>query len=470
MNRYLWPEIPPVENPFSHVTNGIHVPSFLGTAWVALFDMYFGRGWRSRLCDHQFWQEGIERIPDHVYLSTHRVLKAEMLSDLRTRLTHSLRRNGLNEPRIRRINRFLDPNATDTLVIGFARRFATYKRATLLFRNIERLRKIFSDSERPLVLVFAGKAHPKDEPGKQLIRDIHQISQRPEFEGRILLLEDYNLSMARALLAGVDVWLNTPRYPMEACGTSGMKAGINGVPNLSVLDGWWAEAFDGNNGWGITPHEPGPGIDHDWEDASELFDILETEVIGSYYSEGHRGDSPEWIARSKASMCTIMPAFNATRMVQDYIRDFYEPASRMRKAIFAGNFVPARELSAWKRRIRKHWSGVRLDLLAAIPSAVRYGDTLNLAIEVHLNGLSPDDLRVECLIGENDDVGGFTAQTTIRLSPTDPAPSGVASYRAELPTREAENGLSGLRHLKFRAYPYHAMLCHPFEIGLMRWL
>lgn len=470
MNGYVWPEIPAEENPFGYVTNGIHVPSFLGPAWIALFDMYFGRGWRSRLDDRDYWRLNIDRIPEHVFISAHRVLKAEMLEDLRRRMVPRLQRNGVTEPRIRRMTRYLDPDHTGVLTIGFARRFATYKRATLVFRDLERLGRLLNDPQRPLVFIFAGKAHPSDEPGKQLLREIHHIAQRPEFEGKILLLENYNLSLALRLLPGVDVWLNTPRYPMEACGTSGMKAGINGVLNLSLLDGWWAEAYEGTNGWAISSHEGGGGDSHDWQEANELLDILEYEVIPLYYANGGHGDSPEWIRRSKASMQSVLPHYNTERMLADYLCDYYEPASRQNQRLCRDGCQPAQDLASWKEKIKARWDGVRLHLAEPLPQGIAYGEILTLTVDVELNGLEPNDISLECVFGSVDELGRFLPQSTARLLPMGSGLGERVRFRTELDTLYSSLHLVGLRHFKLRAYPHHKQLSHPFEVGCMRWL
>ena len=471
MESYIWPEVPPSENPIGYVTNGIHVPTFLGRAWVALFDMYFGTGWRNKLDDEQFWEQHVDSIPDHVYLSTHQVLKAEMLDDARRRAVMQLRRNGCSESHIRRVIKHLSPHQLDSLVIGFARRFATYKRATLMFSDLSRLARLLGDPNQPVLLIFAGKAHPNDIPGQQLIREISQIAQRPEFEGKIILLEDYNLSMARKLLPGVDVWLNNPQYPLEACGTSGMKAGINGVINLSVLDGWWGEGYDGDNGWAITPH--GPEIDvetRNREEGLELLDILEHQVIPLYFSRNGHGDPEGWVRKSKASMKSIMPRFNAQRMAMDYIRKYYGPASRQHSALAAVNARGAKELSVWKRRTAESWHRVRVRLVSAPPSQIVQGQPMPIEVAVNLAGLQPGDVVVECVIGRENEIGEFVPATTLEFHPAGPTPEGETLFRVDLAQPERSSPLPGLQHYKIRAYPYHPLLTHRFECGCMRWL
>ncbi len=238
------------------------------------------------------------------------------------------------------------------LVIGFARRFATYKRSTLLFRDLERLARLVNDPARPVLFIFAGKAHPNDDPGKEMIRQITEISMRPQFRGKIVMLEDYNLSLARTLYPGVDVWLNVPEYPKEACGTSGIKAAINGAINLSVLDGWWGEAYDGDNGWAIIPHPELDPQTRDNQEANELLDILERQVVPLYFTHNDDGDPQDWIEKSKASMRTILPHYNGMRMARDYLRDYYSPAAKHGQLLAQKDAAGAKSSHAGARRSR----------------------------------------------------------------------------------------------------------------------
>ena len=246
----LWPQIEPEDNPIDYVTNGVHATTFLSDLWDELFDRLLGPGWHQRLTDQACWN-GIHAIPDQLFWSVRQSNKSQMLQLVRQRVAEQFARNHVSEAHIDRVFKFADPNNPNVLTIGFARRFATYKRATLLLENLDWLRQITSDPERPVLFIFAGKAHPADQPGQDGIRWLSGIARTPEFEGKILVVEGYDLRLARRLVSGCDVWLNNPIYPLEASGTSGMKAGINGVINLSVLDGWWGEGYDGSNGWAI---------------------------------------------------------------------------------------------------------------------------------------------------------------------------------------------------------------------------
>lgn len=464
MEGYIWPQIPENENPMHYVTNGVHVPTFLAREWVSLFDMRFGGVWQSELLNVDFWNQ-IDDIPDQTFWSLRQTLKSRLLEDARKRALHQHRRNGCSETQIERLIQNLEPTRNNILTIGFARRFATYKRAALLFSDPDRLAKMVNDPENPIIFIFAGKAHPKDEPGRELIHIINEFSHRPEFEGKIIFLEGYDMALARKLVSGVDVWLNNPEYPLEASGTSGEKAGINGVMNLSVLDGWWDEGFNGENGWAITPHEPAFDADYRYhEEACELLDILEKQVIPLYYKRDSHGYSEGWIAMSKASLKTLMPHFNSQRMVMDYVRGFYAPASQQCKRFKGENHEIADELAAWKAHMRSSWANVSMQRVDPATCEITTGDTLPIVVDVELNGLSVDDIIVECLISTEDD-GDSTVHDVLELKAAGTTDSGATQFKLALqPT------LPGLQYYKIRAYPWHGNLSHRFETGCMIWL
>ncbi len=465
MSAYIWPQVPPQENPIGYITNGVHVPTFLAREWVNLFDMRFGGGWRNELLNEEYWKQ-IDAIPDHSYWSLHQSLKGEMLSDVRRRLLLQHRRNGVSEALIERYVQHLNPHAADTLVIGFARRFATYKRATLLFAEPDRLARLLNDPKRPCLLVFAGKAHPHDIPAQQLIQVINDFSRRPPFEGRVLLIEGYDMAFARKLVTGADVWLNNPEYPLEASGTSGEKAGINGVINLSVLDGWWGEGYDGENGWAITPH--GPHLDHAWrdrEEADELLDLLEHQVIPLYYARNGYGHSEQWVRKSKASMRSLMPRFNGQRMVMDYVRNYYAAAAKQQRLLAGNDFARAKELAAWRRKVDRHWSGVSLRRVDRAPAELPAGGALSITVAARLNGLDPDDVLVQCLVGRESESGEFVKLATHVFVPAATHDAGEALYRLDFMPQ-----LPGLQYYKIRMFPFHPSLHHPFESGYMLWL
>jgi starch phosphorylase len=465
MASYIWPQIPPEENPMGYVTNGVHVPTFLAREWANLFDMRFGGGWRNELLNPEFW-EHVDSIPNHSYWSVLQSLKAEMLVNVRGRVLLQQRRNGCSEAIIERLTRHLTPKSTDTLIIGFARRFATYKRATLLFSDPARLARLFNDPKRPVLLIFAGKAHPHDMPAQRLIQVIHEYSHRPEFEGKIILVEGYDLALARKLVTGVDVWLNTPEFPMEASGTSGEKAGINGVSNLSVLDGWWGEGYNGENGWAITPH--GPQYDSTYrnrEESQELLDILENQVIPLYYERSGYGYPEGWVKKSKNSMKSLIPRFNAERMVMDYVKNYYSLAKRQRLTMMGNQFSRAKEVAAWRKRLEHNWPGVSLRRLDHVPNEIRSGEVLPMRVAARLNGLHADDVLVECLVGREVENGEFVRLDSHTFTPEIQNDNGETVFKLDLTPR-----LPGLQYYKIRMFPFHPALSHRFESGYMIWL
>ena len=465
MEGYIWPQIPHRENPIGYVTNGVHVPTFLARDWANLYDMRFGREWRNELLNDAYW-ERVDEIPSHTFWSLRQTLKADLLENVRQRVTLQNRRNGVSDAHIERMTRFLNPHETDVLVIGFARRFATYKRATLLFSDPERLARIISEAGKPVVFMFAGKAHPNDIPGQKLIQVIHEFSRRPEFIGHIIMIEGYDMALARKLVTGVDVWLNNPEYPLEASGTSGQKAGINGVINLSVLDGWWGEGYNGENGWAITPH--GPQYDpayRNQEEGAELLDILEHQVIPLYFDRNAHGYSDGWVRMSKASIKSILPQFNSQRMVMDYIRGFYGPAAAHARTLAANDNSGARALATWKHKVWKAWPQVSLRLASESPQQITAGATVDLRVAARLDGLNASDVKVECVVGTEDEHGEFLPADRFEFSPAGTNKDGETLFSLSLAPP-----LPGLQFYKLRMYPYHPMLAHPFELGCMLWL
>ena len=462
MEGGLWPQILPEENPIDYITNGVHVPTFLAPEWVSLFDMRFNE-WRDQLLDPEFWKR-IDDIPDHHYWSIHKALKHTLLEEVCQRVVRQCERNGIGHSLMQRITQEIDDPDRDIVVFGFARRFATYKRATLLFSDLDRLAKILNHPERPGVMIFAGKAHPNDIPGQQLIKVIHELSLRPEFIGKIILLEGYDLALARSLVAGVDVWLNTPEFPLEASGTSGEKAAINGAVNLSVLDGWWGEGFNHRNGWAISPRAANiPADERNREEANELLDILEYELMPLYYRHENKGYSTGWVEVSKASMKSIIPHFNAQRMVMDYVRKFYHPASRQMAKLAENNAANARKLAEWKKYIKQLWPGVSIELAESPQQQTYHREAVTVKVRAHLNGLRPEDVIVECVYGK---IQGGKFQTMERR------PFHFVNEENNLSTFELDFApeTSGLLHYRLRIYPHHNLLTHPFETGCMLWV
>ncbi len=324
---HLYPATKPGDLPIKAITNGVHTQTWLGFHMAELFEKYMTPAWRDNLMDDLFWKRGVANIPDKELWEVHHLQKETLVRFVRTRLRDQLARHGCSPDELRGLEEVLHP---DTLTIGFARRFATYKRADLLFRDFDRLRAILDNPDRPVQIIFAGKAHPADRPGQDLIRRIFEISRHSDLRGHIVFLENYNMRVARQLVQGVDIWLNTPRRPHEASGTSGMKAAINGAPNFSIADGWWCEATEtGKNGWTIADGQQFDNPDmQDYEDSESLYSILEEQIVPLYYTRDVNGLPVEWIKVMKNSIATITPRFSTARMVRDYAEDAYLPAAQ----------------------------------------------------------------------------------------------------------------------------------------------
>jgi glycogen phosphorylase len=459
----LWPQIPPEENPVTWITNGVHVPTFLSPEWADAFDHFLGYGWSQRLGDQSCWDQ-ISEVPDHVFWSTRQHLKSQLLHLVRYRLREQNARNQGSEAHLDRLLKLCSPDNPTVLIIGFGRRFATYKRAGLLFEDLDWLRQLLGDPQRPVLFLFAGKAHPADVPGQDLIRRVMQVAQMPEFEGKILLVEGYDLRLGRRMVSGVDVWLNNPVYPLEASGTSGMKAAINGVVNLSVLDGWWGEGHDGSNGWAIKPAATGlDEASRNREEARTLYEILQDHVIPLYYKRSSAGYSPEWVKLAKRSIASLMPRFNSQRMVGEYVAKCYLPAAQQGRLYAENQFQVARSIAAWKSRARQAWPGVTLRRLDVPQKRIQFGETLRIETALRLNGLSPEDVAVELLVNRVGEKGKDHV-VHHRFAPQGADAGGEHHFALALAPE-----LCGRLDLRIRAYPWHEFLTHPLELGLMIW-
>ncbi len=463
----LWPQIDPEENPLTYVTNGVHVPTFLSDLWQEALERHLGRDWQAQLC-HEEGCEAVRALPDAQFWATHQALKAQMLHLLRDRVARQHLRTDGSEAHLDRMLKLADPERCDVLTIGFGRRFATYKRATLLFERLEWLREIVSEEGRPVLFLFGGKAHPADQPGQELIRRVAEVARMPEFESRILLVENYDLRVARRLVSGVDVWLNNPVYPLEACGTSGMKAALNGVLNLSVLDGWWGEGYNGRNGWAIKP--AARALDakrRDAEEARTLYELLQDQVIPLYYARNAAGYSPGWVAMAKESMISVAPRFTSRRMLAEYLERCYKPTSARARRLAEDGFAAARSLAEWKARVHAAWPGVGLRQVEAPAARLDYGGSLRISVAAKLNGLRADDLAIEAVLTRPGATHAGDSLERRRLAPvpgTEPGP-GETLYALEFAPQAC-----GRMDYRLRAYPSHDLLAHPYEMGMMLWL
>jgi len=461
----LWTEIEPEENPVTFVTNGIHVPTFLADEWNELFDRYIGTGWSQRLTDQACW-DCVSSIPDQAFWSVRQSLKSQMLYLARYRVAERSTRNYGSESHLDRMLRLADPTNPNVLTIGFARRFATYKRATLLFEDLEWLREILCNPQRPVLLLFAGKAHPADQPGQDLIRRIEEVARMRDFESHILFVEGYDLQLARRLVSGVDVWLNNPVHPMEASGTSGMKAGINGVINLSVLDGWWGEGFNGKNGWAIKPaSQTLDDARRNQEESRTLYELLQDNVVPLYYERGPMGISAGWLQMAKHSIASVLPRFNSTRMLNEYVSKFYTSAASQWQRYTRDNYGGARAVAAWKARVHAAWGQVSVRRLDRPPRRIRFSESLRVEVAVNLNGLGPGDVVVELLFGRPGEARRERVNSH-QLQHAGP----LAGTKEHLFALDHTPKLCGKVDYRLRIYPYHELLTHRFEMGMMKWV
>jgi starch phosphorylase len=412
MWQELWPKLPVWEVPITSVTNGVHLLTWLNGDLAQLYDQHLQPDWRERNSDPRIW-DLVEDIPQQELWEAHRRRKRYLVSFVRERVVAAAMGRKAPAAEQRRLAEVLDP---DTLTIGFARRFATYKRATLLFRDLDRLKRLLTNPERPVQIVIAGKAHPRDLPGKTLIREIVQLSRAPEIAKHIVFVEDYSIEVARELVQGVDLWLNTPRRGEEACGTSGMKAGINGVLNLSILDGWFDEGYEISGGWAIGDRES-YSDDQDEIHARAIYSILENEIVPMYYQDREGGVPVEWMRRVKQSLMHLSHQFNSGRMVGEYLAQLYEPAHQAYLDVSHDCFQPARDRAGWNQRVHEVWDKVTFVEIGPGPDlSVLTGLPIPVRAVVNLAGLSPRDVRVEAVVGRIG-VNGNLEETQVMTLP-----------------------------------------------------
>src|SRR5215471_15116997 len=435
MFQDLWPQLPVWEVPITSVTNGVHLPSWLNGDLAQLYDQYLEPDWRTRFNDPSVWDQ-VEDIPDEELFEVHRRRKRRLIAFVRERQHSSAMRRQSSALEVRRASEVHNPNA---FTISFARRFATYKRATLLFRDVERLKRILLNKDRPVQILIAGKAHPKDQPGKSFIREIVQLSRDPDLWKHLVFLEDYDMKVAREMVQGVDLWLNNPKRGEEACGTSGMKAGINGVLNLSILDGWFDEAYEHAGGWPLGERDP-YSDDQDSLHASAIYYLLENEIVPMFYER--REQMPrEWMRRVKQSLTYISPAFDCRRMVREYMTELYDPANEAHLKMRRSGYALARERAHWNARVREVWDRVRFVEAGPGPGgSVTSGKPVPVRAAIDLAGLAPDDVRVEAVIGRVD-ANGHLEDTEVMVLPSMEQQGAVATFgRDIIPERTGRLG------------------------------
>ncbi|WP_214079018.1 alpha-glucan family phosphorylase [Mesotoga sp.] len=403
--NHIYPDLPAVEVPITHVTNGVHIWTWLNPNLVELLDKYLPKGWHEKVYDPEVW-EGVDSIPEEEIWELHMSLKSRARGFLQGRLKKQRMRLGETIEDLLEVEEALPENV---LTVGFARRFATYKRATLIFKDINRLKSIITNSERPVQFVFAGKAHPADDPGKELIRKLYEISRTPEFKSRVIIVENYDMNIARHLVSGVDIWLNTPRRPHEASGTSGEKAGMNGVLNFSVLDGWWVEGFNGENGWAIGDNRDYK--DHELQDRIDsvsIYSTLEKEIIPLYYSRDKDGVARQWAKRMKNSIKEIGSRFNTHRMIIDYANNLYFPAADLSEEAERDGFKLAKSAAVWKDKFSSSWNAIRIKPNVQGESSaksVKVGQEISLSANIYLGTLDPSEVLVEIFVAKMNEEG-----------------------------------------------------------------
>lgn len=463
MWRKIWPELPENDVPIRSITNGIHIKSVLCSEMSQLFDRYLGPQWGERPADHSIWQR-VEVIPDSELWRTHERRRERLVAFCRHRLRQQLRARGAPASEVLLADEVLDP---DALTIGFARRFATYKRGTLAFRDLNRLISIVNKPGRPVQFLFAGKAHPRDHGGKELIAQIIHFARNESLRRRVVFIEDYDMNVARYLVQGVDIWLNNPRRPLEASGTSGMKGPPNGIINMSILDGWWCEGFTTDNGWAIGGGEEYTDLNYQDEVESRAFyDLLEKEAVPLFYDRGADGIPRGWVARMKRSMMTVCPVFNTNRMVQEYAERFYLPAADRYLELTGQGARAGFELATWLGKLRSEWSSIKVESVSIQGNDhIEVGQALKVIAKVQLGGLKPQDVSVELYHGSLDAMGNINgAQTALMNDQGVDGREGVHDFVGQIPCRA-----SGQHGYAVRVLPRHPLLPRPFEPTLIRW-
>jgi starch phosphorylase len=464
MWKAIWPNLPESEIPITSITNGVHTRSWMSADFSLLYDRYLGGGWDTKPTDYGIWAK-VDNIPNAELWRTHERRRERLVVFARNRLHRQLEQRGATPSEVARADEVLDPEA---LTIGFARRFATYKRGTLIFRNLERLAAILNNKERPVQIMFAGKAHPRDHGGKELIAEIVHTCRRPEFRRRMVFIEDYDINVARFLVQGVDVWLNNPRRPLEASGTSGMKVCINGGLNLSILDGWWCEGYNGNNGWAIGAGEEYSETDRTYQDDIEsrtIYDLLEQEIVPLYYNRSTDGLPRGWINYMKAAMKTVCPVFNTNRQVEEYTRICYAPSAERYEVLTRDNLKWAADLSQWRRKLTREWGQVRIEKLDADgKDAMRVGAEFEVNARINLGGLAADDVEVQLFHGIIDNAGEIPEPTTAVMSTNGDKSGATWLFKGKI---RCQN--SGHYGYTVRVLPRHANLGNPYEPGLVCW-
>ncbi len=459
----VWTGVPVHEVPITNITNGVHTKTWMAPEFAALYRKHVG-DWEEHLTEPEFWR-GVIDIPDAQLWETHQHLKRRLIDFVRDREQQRRERLGESPESIRKVNRILD---AEILTIGFARRFATYKRGTLLFSDKERLKRLVSDTTRPVQFIFAGKSHPRDEGGKALIQEVYKFSREAGLENRIVFVEDYDSYIARRLVQGVDLWLNHPLRPLEASGTSGMKCAPNGGINLSVLDGWWCEGYNNSNGWAIGRDIDGGSTEFQNEvDASSLYKLLENQIVPLYYAKPDGKLPLAWLQLMRESIRSVTPVFNTQRMVKQYTEQLYIPAAQAYENFSRDGCGAAVQLSQWKTQMRKDWPQVHLsDVQVANKDrpTIQVGESLQISARVHLGAVDPRHVRVEAYHGELDNGDLQNPAATVLTQSSQADGDGTYIYQGSVPATE-----SGTYGFSVRVVPTHPCLMQAHELRLITW-
>jgi starch phosphorylase len=471
----LWPAIPVKEVPIISITNGVHIKSWLSEEIACLYDRYLDPGWADGTFSNTAWN-GVEDIPDEQLWRVHQRCKEQLLVFARNRLKDQMRRRGTYHTELNWAEEVLDPEA---LTIGFARRFVGYKRANLLLKDPQRLVKLLTNPQRLVQIIFAGKAHPRDTEGKDIIRQVIHFANQQDVRRRIVFLEDYDIDVARVMVRGVDVWLSNPRRPMEASGTSGMKAALNGVLNISTLDGWWCEGYTPQGGWAIGAGESYD--DHDYQDQVEshaLYNMLENEIVPLYYTRCADNLPRAWIRRIKNSIEWIAPRFNTHRMVAEYTRRFYNPAAARQQYLTCEAMAKAKEFASWKANVKKAWpelavkdvkievkNGQGYEPLNPKQPRLKVGSEISVSALVKLGNIAPGDVSVELYHGPVDSHGNITDGSALKLDHAQTAGQDGEHWFAGLMSCKA----TGRHGVAVRVLPRHPDLANPYELSLILW-
>ena len=459
----VWPEIAANESPITYVTNGIHTCSWLAPSLKELYNKYLIPYWQDNIYKDEVW-ENINNIPNQELWNIHQKRKQKLFDIVKENTTNRLRKSGYSYEEINEITSKLNPNA---LTIGFARRFATYKRATLIFKDLERITQILNNADRPVQLIFAGKAHPADKEGQDLIKRIHEISMMPQFKGKIFLLENYNIAMSRYLVSGVDVWLNNPRRPMEASGTSGQKASVNGVINFSVLDGWWAEGYNQENGWTIgTNAEFTSYEEQDIADSQSMYRTLEEKIIPTYYEKDENGISEKWMKIMKNSITSTGGKYSTSRMLVDYTNNLYIPLCNLTKKYYE-NIDNVAEFNLWKKNLYTNWKDIKITQKNNLNNiTMDAGNNIDVKCEVQLPNIDVSNVMAQCYYGKILD-NGIVENVSI-------IPMKLSSKNEENKTYEytakIELKTGGNYGYTFRVMPKHEMLLDSENLNLVKWI